>query len=167
MTRRIDNFKDPYFDITSTVDGKTILNTRRANLIGYDFSEKDLQNADLRGLNLSGADFTNAKISGSDLSECNLTGCNFSGCTMIDVTFDGSVLQGAIGLDRTTAGINGIQTFYSSSWKNCDFSGVDLDWVEFATKEMVEEFFSGCKGIEQFYNVYKVRSSRDFISYWK
>lgn len=167
MTKRIDNFKDSYFDITSIVDGKTIFTTSKENLIGYDFREKDLQNADLRDLNLSGANFTNAKLSGANLSGCNLTGCVFSGCTMIDTVFDGSILQGAVGLDLTTKGINGIQTFYSSSWKNCDFSGVNLDWVEFNTEEKITSFFDGCKGTHEFYNVYKVKTSRDFIPYWK
>lgn len=166
MSKRVDYGAKSCFLITKK-DGKTdmfLLNF--PNLINRSFKEFDLSGADLSGIDLSCSSFANANLTGADLSGSNLTGCDFSGASISGARFDGSVLHGCTGLDSCRGIVNDRSDFYMASWNGCDFSGVDLGWVEFPSKKEINEFFEGCKGIDGVYQAFKVKTMKDPIKSW-
>lgn len=166
MSERIYGPRGSEIKITRRESGDVLYHLFVDNLINYNFREKDLTDADLSGMNLSGCDFTDADLAGADMSNCNLTGCKFFGCNTSGTKFDGSVLQGAEGLSSISRNSRGASTFYNASWRSCDFSGVDISWVEFHKKKDAQDFFDGCRGIDSIITVFKAVTTRQFIPHW-
>ena len=141
-------------EIRST-NGSVLYCLQRDGVRGYDFSGKDLQMADLRGMDLEGCSFRGSDLTGARLDGASLRGCDFTDSYMIGCTFDGADLTGSTGLEfvRSRCFINGeaeeLSHFYSASWKGCDFTGVDLSWIDpRSLRGGWTSFFYGCKGIK-------------------
>ncbi len=141
-------------EIRST-NGSVLYCLQRDGLRGYDFSGKDLQMADLRGMDLEGCSFRGSDLTGARLDGTSLRGCDFTDSYMIGCTFDGADLTGTTGLEfvRSRCFINGeaeeLSHFYIASWKGCNFTGVDLNWVDpRSLRGGWTSFFDGCKGIK-------------------
>jgi len=137
-----------------SLGGDVLYSLEVDSLRGYDFSGKNLQLADLRGKDLEGCSFSGADLTRARLDGAVLRGCNFTGCYMLGSTFDGADLSEAKGLsevaDRRFVGGVPEETshFYDASWKGCNFTGVDLEWIEpRLLRGGFTSFFHECKGI--------------------
>jgi len=138
-----------------SISGSVLYCLQRDGLRGYDFSGKDLQMADLRGMDLEGCAFRGSDLTGARLDGSVLRCCDFTGCYMIGCTFDGADLTGSTGLELVRSNrsintnVNEMSHFYSASWKGCNFTGIDLSWVDpkFLNGGWTS-FFDGCKGIK-------------------
>src|SRR5579864_492438 len=83
----------------------------RADLRGYDFSQRYLGHANLREADLSGANFymadlRNACLAGANLSNANLTGANLSGADLRGATLTGATMLVADLRDALLHGAN-------------------------------------------------------------
>ena len=135
------------FEIESKESRRGILALPYDDLIKRDLSGKDLTFADLRGCDMSFSILSSSELTNADLSGSNLTGVNLEGCAVIGCEFDGANLTGAIGIDKLRPDDTGRSGFYRSSWAHCDFTGVDLSWVDAHEIESPKEFFKSCKGL--------------------
>lgn len=64
------------------------------NLVGADFSGKDLSQKDFSAANLQDAHFNNADLSDADFTGADLSGADFSNADLRDVIFAGAKLKG-------------------------------------------------------------------------
>jgi len=166
MSGRKNIAGESFFFVNKKNSNEVVLQIQSPNLINHNLGKRDLSDSDLSSLNLSCTSFQGSNLSNSDLSNSNLTGCDFTESQIFGAVFDGSVLHGCKGLDSCFGSNTGKSDFYKASWKGCDFSGVDLSWVEFSSREELESFFEGCKGIEAKYTVFKIKTSDELIPCW-
>jgi len=149
-----------------SIDGRVLYCLQRDSLKGYDFSGKDLQLADLRGMDLEGCRFCGSDLTSAKLDRAILRGCDFTDSYMIGCTFDGADLTGSSGLSRIKERqfLGGdpkrVSQFYSASWKGCNFTDVDLEWIDVSLLEGGwSSFFYECRGV----SVSKRMSARIFL----
>lgn len=135
------------FEVRSKSSRRGILSLPYTDLIKRDLSGKDLTFADLRGCDMSFSILSSSELTNADLRGSNLTGVNLECCAVIGCEFDGANLTGAIGLDRLRLDETGRSGFYKASWTYCDFTGVDLSWVDPHAIKSPSEFFKSCKGL--------------------
>lgn len=100
------------------------------DLVKKEMTDMHLVHADLKGKDLRDSNFSGSNLTNADLSGCNLSGCDFNGCYVIGCKFDGANLNGAVGLNSTGLDSKGIPSFYKASWKECDFTNVNMDWLD-------------------------------------
>jgi uncharacterized protein YjbI with pentapeptide repeats len=115
------------FDIISRVTRKKLYRLPFKDLKNRDLREIDLTFANLRGCDLSGSDLSGSNLNRADLSGANISGCNLSGCLTLGTRFDGANISGVKGLGVLRTDFWGNPGFYRASWKDCDFSTVDVN----------------------------------------
>ena len=134
-------------EITSGLSGRKMYSLPYDDLTNKDLSEKDFSNALLRGMDLSMSSLKESSLTMADLSGCTLVGIDLSGCYVIGCRFDGSDLSYAKGMDQIKCDDNGRSGFYRASWKGCNFTGVDLTWIDPLMVDDPTSFFESCIGL--------------------
>jgi len=116
------------------------VNLNRANLIGWDFTGKnlenaiffgsDLSNANFANANLEGADFRFANLKGSNFHHANLDGANFANVDLTKVNLAGMVLRDTNLSDVNLSWSNLSQTkFVNANLTNANLEGSVLKYT--------------------------------------
>jgi hypothetical protein len=86
----VGSFRSNYLELSlGKIEGLRRYAKPKAQLQGFDFSNRglvqaNLQEADLKDCNLSGADLRNSNLAGADLRGANLTGAKLAGADLTD-----------------------------------------------------------------------------------
>ncbi len=118
------------YDIFSLATGKKLYRLPYRDLKNRDLREMNLTFADLKNQDLSGSDLSGSNLNRADLTGANLSGCDLTGCNTLGAIFDGADLTGAKGIETIKTDFWGNLGFHRASWKDCDFSEMNMDWAD-------------------------------------